>query len=424
LDALVDKSFAWIEARPRGLLGGSQPQPDFQKLLDALLEMKSEMADFKNENAQLRSETNKLASMLQASTTPTTSFNLSTPIKPKPFSLSQTTPQLMAPVKPKGFPLTSGTSTTSTTTTTSTTSTTPTTSSSTKAKDSYKPVTSIDLPMYDCNSPFDDWYQKFLLYANSGKWCEGIRVVTLTHFMPNDIKEFLSRLEPEAFNNCEDLASSLSQLFSSHEKTRNEYVTEFHNIKCGKKECVAAFYIRLSNLAARADITDEETKKEKFLMRLRPVKLNAKVAEKFSSCTTLDQLYAEALQEEKEIKRLDRLYAEDGNSNKGHNNNKKPKVQAAAAPANANGGTPSLLDTSSADLIKANRCSYCTKLVNDAKAPHSYKDCQARYPFYGADEIRAHLKAKTTPPTRTKWPTNHRNKPRVSHLKVNLGLDQ
>jgi hypothetical protein len=96
----------------------------------------------------------------------------------------------------------------------------------------FKPVTNADLKAYQVGSSWEEWHKRFLFIANSCCWTDGTRVATLCHFMPEDIKEFLQNLDPNAFKSCNTLSTHLESLFDLYEKTDEEREKEFLNITC------------------------------------------------------------------------------------------------------------------------------------------------------------------------------------------------
>jgi len=52
-------------------------------------------------------------------------------------------------------------------------------------------ITNADLKHYKVGQSWESWSRRFNFVANAGCWSEGVKVATLCHYMPEEIKEFL-----------------------------------------------------------------------------------------------------------------------------------------------------------------------------------------------------------------------------------------
>ncbi len=472
-----------LEVRPLLRAGMMNPTPDLNEMMKMIQELQQQLKEqqeitqkLADEKADLEDqvleakrdlETFKKQPVSAAFTTPTKpqlldlvtatpylkrakSFSSLTGVSPLPkiASTSSTVAPSTTTVTTSSTSGTAPTSTSSISTPTVTTSTSTTTSSKSPPH-AYKAQTTAEIKTYVMGESWEAWYQDFQLCANAGSWCDGVCVATLVHFMPPEIKKFLSVLSRDSFSSLAQLTSCLEKLFDKNEKTVEDRIREFHAIRCRFNETVANFYVRFVFLAARANETDMNKLITFFVDAIRPVKLHKRVKDRMRAVlyTTLDDVYALALAEEKEVDRLRKLRNEEvARANRNNRDRQQPRQQQQQQqqqrrvqvlqqqrpknqqqqqqqqqqrPANS-GSQPqakSLWDLSTDDLVNQNRCAYCTKYTNNNNSPHTHKDCQAAYPFYKASEVRKFLKDNNQPPQRDKWPESKSSSSKSNHLK-------
>jgi hypothetical protein len=273
----------------------------------------------------------------------------------------------------------------------------------------------VDQFSYDLDFPFQKWWDKFRHQVQS---CGLIGFVEQIEYlfqqkMSEDIQDFFEELNTGAKLTLRDMIYIVLCNYNKAPKSIYDYGEELDSIRKTVKETVSSYYLRLCNLAQKAEVKDIFRLRRLYVRGLAPKNLFMEVNKKIDiNKTTLLEAHKMALEAEEQFNRLkeyDKLHPDlksknpknqsqdKNNTDNTHptdkttkNKIKKQKQKNYIHSSNATNGK----NTKSPNPI----CGFCSK-------EHDYKECQLKYPFYKPFEIATLKSVNKEPVKRTNWPS-------------------
>jgi hypothetical protein len=276
----------------------------------------------------------------------------------------------------------------------------------------------LEVDIYELKVPFQEWWDIFRFQIQSSGLIghtEQIEWLFQQKMSPS-IRSFFQQLHTGEKLRLKDMIIIVLSNYNKAPKDYLDYEEELNEISKSPSETVGSYYLRLTNLAEKAKVTNDRKLRKIYVRGLVPQALFTEVNKDVNANTTLEEAHALAtIAESKyfEIKQYQQRHKknvdpetskpkkEDSPTNQKKATFKKSKKNINSNKNKNSGNSPK----------EWGECYYCGK-------KHDWKECQALNPYYKPHELELLKLVGKSPQKRDKWPDQplSKNTPWIKEL--------